>query len=280
VKTNSSSRWSLDAWHCFAPLAAVAIGWPLVGVAATPTQQAYLKASNTEAGDLFGSVAVSGDTVVVGAAFESSNASGVDGNQNNNSASESGAAYVFVRGGTSWTQQAYLKASNTGGPGEFPTGDQFGFSVAVSGDIVVVGAFYESSNATGVNGNEKDNSAYASGAAYVFVRNGTNWSQQAYLKASNTDQGDGFGGSVAVSGDTAVVGAHSEASGATGVNGDQSDNSAFLSGAAYVYHLQRATSVTGPWDTIDTQTAPASGLIEYHETNPPPGQAFYRSVQP
>ncbi len=83
----------------------------------------------------------------------------------------------------------------------------FGCSVAVSGDTVVVGAYYEDSNATGVNGNQADNSATDSGAAYVFVRNGTTWSQQAYLKASNTGAGDQFGCSVAVSGDTVVVGA-------------------------------------------------------------------------
>ena len=69
----------------------------------------------------------------------------------------------------------------------------FGYSVAVSGDTVVVGAHCEDSNATGVNGNQSDNSAIDSGAAYVFVRSGTNWSQQAYLKASNTGAGDQFG---------------------------------------------------------------------------------------
>src|SRR5207244_1078890 len=131
-----------------------------------------------------------------------------------NSAGGSGAAYVFVRNGTNWTQQAYLKASNTDG------GDFFGWSVAVSGDTVVVGAWGEASNATGVNGNQSDNSGRAAGAAYIFVRNGTNWSQQAYLKASNTGQGEElFGHSVAISGDTVVVGARGEASNATGVNG-------------------------------------------------------------
>ena len=87
---------------------------------------------------------------------------------------------MFVRSGTSWSQQAYLKASNT------EDGDQFGYSVAVSGDTVVVGAI-EDSSATGVNGDQTDNNARSSGAAYVFVRSGTTWSQQAYLKASNTD---------------------------------------------------------------------------------------------
>src|SRR5204863_27977 len=145
-------------------------------------QQAYLKASNTHAGDTFGfSVAVSGDTVVVGAPYESSNALGVNGNQNNNSAMAAGAAYVFVRNGTIWTQQAYRKASNAG------AGDCFGLSVAVSGDTVVVGADGEASIAFGLHGDQSSNSAYASGAGYVFVRSGTSWDQQAYLKASNTE---------------------------------------------------------------------------------------------
>jgi hypothetical protein len=167
--------------------------------------------------------------VVVGTDVESSNATGVNGNQTNNGAPFSGAAYVFVRTGTNWRQQAYLKASNTG------AGDSFGLFLAVSGDTLVVGAYQEDSNATGVNGNQNNNSAVDSGAAYVFVRNGTNWSQQAYLKASNTGAGDGFGQVPAISGDTVVVGAPSESSNATGVNGNQSNNSAPNSGAAYVF---------------------------------------------
>ena len=63
-------------------------------------------------------------------------------------------------------QQAYLKASNT------DAGDRFGYSVAISGDTVVVGAPGESSNATGIGGDQADNSAPEAGAAYVFVRNG------------------------------------------------------------------------------------------------------------
>ncbi len=195
----------------------------------TWSQQAYLKASNTGAGDLFGlAVAVSGDTVVVGAIYEDSNATGVDGDQTNNSAVDSGAAYVFVRNGSTWSQQAYLKASNTG------VSDWFGFPVAVSGDTVVVGAHTEASNATGVDGDQTNNANPSSGAAYVFVRNGSAWSQQAYLKASSIG-GDTFGYSVAVSGDTVVVGARFEDSNATGVNGDQTNNSAPSSGAAYVF---------------------------------------------
>ncbi|HKQ49719.1 MAG TPA: FG-GAP repeat protein [Phycisphaerae bacterium] len=193
-------------------------------------QQAYLKASNTGVGDLFGnSVAVSGDTVVVGAYRERSSATGVNGNQADNTLSAAGAAYVFVRSGTTWSQQAYLKASNTG------ASDEFGYSVAVSDATVVVGAWQEDSNATGVDGNQADNSAADSGAAYVFVRNGTTWSQQAYLKASNTGASDLFGHSVVASGDTVIVGALQEDSNATGVNGDESDNSASNAGAAYIF---------------------------------------------
>ena len=196
----------------------------------TWSQQAYLKASNTDAGDGFGgAVAVSGDTIVVGADRERSSATGVDGIGSIDSAPSAGAAYVFARSGTTWSQQAYLKASNTDAL------DFFGRSVAVSGDTVVVGANGEDSKATGVDGDQGDNSAFAAGAAYVFVRSGNTWSQQAYLKASNTEAGDQFGESVAVSGETAVVGAYRESSGATGVDGDQGDNSVWNSGAAYVF---------------------------------------------
>jgi hypothetical protein len=216
-------------------------------------QQAYLKASNTGAGDMFANtVAVSGDTVVVGARYEASSATGVNGNQSDNSAGDSGAAYVFVRHGTNWVQQAYLKASNTG------AGDLFGYRVAVSGDTVVIGAQGESSNATGVNGNQSDNSVGDSGAAYVFVRNGTNWAQEAYLKASNTGAGDLFGNAVAVSGDTVVVGALGEASNATGVNGNQSDNTAAGSGAAYVFVRSGST-----WSQQAYLKASNTGAFDY-----------------
>jgi hypothetical protein len=193
-------------------------------------QQAYLKASNTDASDRFGwQVSVSGDTVVVGAPRESSNANGVNGNQSNNSFAEAGAAYVFTRSGTAWTQQAYLKASNT------DLADHFGYAVAVHGDTIVVGAIDESSNSTGVDGSQANNLSSSSGAAYVFVRTGTTWTQQAYLKASNTGVADRFGVGVSVSGDTIVVGAFGESSNAVGVNGNQADNSSSSAGAAYVF---------------------------------------------
>ena len=224
------------------------------------SQQAYLKASNTGAGDSFGSsVAVSGDTVVVGANLEDSNAIGVNREQANNSTKDSGAAYVFTRSDGLWSQQAYLKASNTGQI------DLFGVSVALADDTLVVGALLEHSNATGVDadvsggsGTQADNSATYSGAAYVFTRSGGEWSQQAYLKASNTGAGDYFGCSVAVSGDTVVVGAFGEGSKATGVNGTQADNSASESGAAYVF-----TRSGGTWSQQAYLKASNTGLGDH-----------------
>jgi tRNA threonylcarbamoyladenosine modification (KEOPS) complex Pcc1 subunit len=185
------------------------------------SQQAYLKASNAEAGDGFGvSVALSEDTLVVGARYEAGSAGGGEGD---NTAPNAGAAYVFTRSGGVWSQQAYLKASNAEGS------DGFGWSVALSGDTLVVGAYGEDSSA---GGGEGDNTASTAGAAYVFTRSGSVWSQQAYLKASNAEAGDWFGRSVALSDETLVVGAYREDS-STG--GGEGDNSATEAGAAYVF---------------------------------------------
>lgn len=197
---------------------------------ATWAQQAYIKASNTNAEDQFGfSVALSGDTLAVGARYEDSSSTGIDGNQASNGSLESGAVYVFTRVGTTWTQQAYIKASNTGAD------DEFGQSVSLSGDTLAVGASDEGSSATGVGGNQADNGAQSSGAVYVFTRVGGTWSQQAYLKASNTGRFDRFGWHVSLSGDTLAVSAPGEDSRATGIDGNQSDDSAPDSGAVYVF---------------------------------------------
>jgi ABC-type Fe3+-hydroxamate transport system substrate-binding protein len=203
------------------------------------TQQAYLKAHQANGNDNFGSsVAVSGDTVVVGASGEASSTTGVNSTPNE-SALDAGAAYVFVRSGTNWTQQAYLKAHQVN------QYDSFGWSVAVSGDTVVVGAVNEASTTTGVNSTPNELAGEA-GAAYVFVRSGTTWTQRAYLKAHQVNgrvqpynpqlynRGDQFGTSVAVSGDTVVVGAPYEDSSTTGVNSTPNEG-AKDAGAAYVF---------------------------------------------
>lgn len=172
------------------------------GMAADLDYDAYIKASNTEFFTKFGqSVALSGSTMVVGSPLEKCGSRGVNGDQNNTSAAQSGAVYVYVRNGTEWVQQAYLKASNA------EAQDHFGTRVAISGNTIVVGAPDEDSVAQIVNGDQADNSQAGAGAAYVFVRTGTSWVQQAYLKGSNTDAADSFGLSVAIDGNTIAVGA-------------------------------------------------------------------------
>jgi hypothetical protein len=196
----------------------------------------YLKASNTDASDLFGvAVALSADgsTLVVGAQWEDSNAAGINGNQASNALTDSGAVYVFTRVGTVWTQQAYLKASNPS------AGDRFGAAVALSadGNTLAIGAAYEDSNATGIGGLQTDNSVAESGAAYVFTRAGSTWTQQAYVKASNTGASDYFAAAIALSsdGNTLAVGALGEASNATTIGGNQANDSAANAGATYVF---------------------------------------------
>ncbi len=143
----------------------------------TWSQQAILTASDGVSGDGFGwSVALSGDYAVVGAR---SHDTGGNSNQ--------GKAYVFVRSGSNWFQQAILTASD--GAAE----DNFGNSVALSGDYAVVAA-------------ERYNTSR--GKAYIFLRSGSTWSQQAILTASDGAAQDYFGCSVAISGNYAIIGAY------------------------------------------------------------------------
>jgi hypothetical protein len=197
------------------------------------TFQAYLKASNPDTNDAFGSaVAIYGDTIVVGARTENGSGTGVNPAPDN-LATFAGAAYVFTRSGTTWSQQAYLKASNSG------AFDFFGTSVAVTEDTIIVGASGEDGSGTGVNP-ALDDSASAAGAAYVFTRSGSVWSHQAYLKASNTGADDGFGLSVGLSGDTVIVGAYGEDGSGMGIN-PASDELATGAGAAYVFTRSGST---------------------------------------
>ncbi len=175
-------------------------------------QQAYVKASNPSSEAEFGSaVALSADgsTLAVGAEAESS------------VATYSGAVYVFGRVGSTWYQQAYIKAFNA------RTLDQFGGAVALSGDgdTLAVGAQYESSGATGIDGDPWSDGWWNRGAVYVYIRNGGTWTRQAYVKPSNTGAGASFGSDVSLSvdGDTLAVGARGESTAAPS------------SGAAYVF---------------------------------------------
>lgn len=195
-------------------------------------QTAVLRASNSGDTDNFGtSVALSssGTSLVVGAPFEDSDALG-----NNENVLDSGAAYVFVDNG-SWVEQAMIKSATA------RAFDRFGISVAIgsiNGDIVVVGSDQEDGAATGVGGDPQLNTAFDSGAAYVFTRDAGSWSQHAYLKSSNTGFTDHFGGAMAMSGDgqTLAIGAIGEDSDATGIGGDQGDGvNSSDSGAVYLY---------------------------------------------
>jgi hypothetical protein len=237
-----------------ANLSALLVALTLLGAQSSPElrQVAYLKASNPDASDHFGdggaleghAVALSGDgnTLAVGAPYESSGARGINGNQKDNSLYSAGAVYVFTRAKDSWTQQAYIKASN---PGQ---GDKFGYVVALSrdGNTLAVSAVFEASAAKGIDGDQNDDSIPQAGAVYVFTRTGATWRQQAYIKASNTGEagvgdeladGDQFGFSIALSadGNTLAVGAIAEDSSAGGVNGNQIDNSMISAGAVYLY---------------------------------------------
>jgi hypothetical protein len=177
-----------------------------------------------------------GNTIAAGAADEDCmipgiNQPGCDKDQPQDNSS--GAAYVFVRRGTSWTQQAFIKASNPGHE------DWFGVRIAISGDgnTVAVGAPNEDSAAKGINGNQDDNSADEAGAVYLYTRSGTTWTQHSYVKSSNTRAGFEFGTSLGLSEDGRIllVGARGESSAAKGVNGNQADTSVRGSGAAYLF---------------------------------------------
>lgn len=246
-------------------------------------QQAYLKANNAQVTDQFGkalSLSADGDTLAVGAVYKQRATSGTE-------ASNIGAVYVFARNNGSWNQQAHLYSETTGASTLFGwsvslSGDgktlaigapsesvstgavyvyahieehwiqqvrlnasnarqyaYFGISLSLSmnGNTLAVGADEEFSAFTGVNAEQNDALARASGAVYMFVRDGGDWHQQAYLKASNTDGRDKFGAAISISldGNTLAVGAVNEQSSATGINGDQTDNSLRGPGAVYLY---------------------------------------------
>ena len=206
------------------------------------TQQAYLKASNPGLTDNFGyavELSQDGNTLAVSAYFEASGATGVNADQADDSIPQAGAVYVFTRNGGSWSQQAYLKASNTGhlpdDPNEIGDGDQFGFAIALSddGNTLAVGAIAEDG---GDRNDPSDNSLLSAGAVYVFERNGTVWRQDAYLKPSNAGQGDLFGYSLALTRDanTLVIGSYDEDGSLAGTNEVQNDDQNG-SGAIYVF---------------------------------------------
>ncbi|MBN1795656.1 MAG: FG-GAP repeat protein, partial [Sedimentisphaerales bacterium] len=170
------------------------IGWS--NPAFADCQRAKLLASDGEEADLFGdSVDISGDTAVIGAYGD------------NDNGSNSGSAYIFCFNDSSWLQQAKLLTYDGAGY------DYFGYFVAISGDTAVIGAFGD------------DDNGGDSGSAYIFGFNGSSWLQQAKLLASDGAAEDYFGFSVAISGDTAIIGAYSD------------DDNGYDSGSAYIFHF-------------------------------------------
>lgn len=208
-----------------------------------PRQQSFLKPEAPTTAEFGSAVVLSADgqTLVAGAPRENRGGRGIDPLPVSNSRPDSGAAFVFRRQGSSWVQEAYLKASNS------QAWTRFGSALALSadGNTLAVGAPTEKSNARGVDGDQTDTSLSEAGAVYVFERQASGWVQRAYVKATNTEQGDFFGAAVALSGDgrTLSVGAPFEASGSRGVDGNQNDNSAVGAGAVYMYRRQ----ASGVW---------------------------------
>ncbi|HNJ42329.1 MAG TPA: hypothetical protein PKZ53_17710, partial [Acidobacteriota bacterium] len=181
----------------------------------TWSQQQKLTASDGAATDRFGSsVVISGETVVVGAFSDNIGANG-----------DQGSAYVFVRTGTTWSQQQQLTASDGA------ANDRFGNSVAISGETVVVGAQLDD---IGANTDQ--------GSVYVFVRIGTIWTEQQKLTASDGAPDDLFGGAVAISGETIVVGVNSADIGA---NSDQGSASVFVRTGMTWTERQKLTASDG-----------------------------------
>ncbi|MBN1976554.1 MAG: FG-GAP repeat protein, partial [Anaerolineae bacterium] len=220
----------------------------------TWTEQAKLTASDGAAEDHFGnSVALSGNTALVGAPYDEVGANYAQGS-----------AYVFTRSGAAWTQQVKLTASDGA------ASEQFGASVALAGDTALVGAYGD-----GVGAND------GQGSAYVFTRSGTAWAQQAKLTASDGAEWDQFGISVALSGDadTALVGAYYD-----GVGANDGQGSAYVftrSGTTWTQqaHLTAADGATndhfGDSAALSGDTALVGAFSDDVGANVDQGSAYF-----
>ncbi|CAN5262227.1 hypothetical protein BH10ACI1_BH10ACI1_23770 [soil metagenome] len=166
-------RWIL---HGLVLLACLALALPVM---ASWVQKQKITSTPRGVGAQHGNaVAINGNTMVVGARFDST------------TASQAGAAYVYILSGGTWTQQAVLLANDGA------VADKFGYSVAISENTIVVGAYND------------DAPLSNSGSAYVFVRSGTTWSFQQKLTASDAAADQEFGNAVAITGETIAVGEH------------------------------------------------------------------------
>jgi len=238
----------------------------------TWSQQAFIKASNSDAGDQFGravSISDDGNTIAVGSNDDSLKTGVTLGRafkDDNDTTGQAGAVLIFTRSGVEWTQQAYIKASNTRAV------NLFGFDVALSGDgqTLAVGSRNEDSVSKGLvfGANPPvfaDSTKYGGGygAVYVFKRTVTTWEQQVFIKAFNASKYDYFGWSVGLNQDGAilVVGADGESSNGSGVDTTftaTSNPTATISrsGAVYTFKLN-----TGVWakEAFIKSSKPTSG---------------------
>lgn len=193
-----------------------------------------------------------GELLAIGLGEESGGSIGINGNESNQSATRSGAVYLY-RGNDGWTQEAYIKASNAS------ENDLFGSSLALSADgaTLAVGALAERGLAAGVNGNEAlFDSDYYFGAAYVFIDGENGWEQEAYIKTIGDDgnpegRSRSFGDAVALSADGSVM--------AVGSPGSNLSSSGELDDTTYsAVHLYR--KVAGQWQSDALVNSPEPTL--------------------
>ncbi|MEQ8624915.1 MAG: T9SS type A sorting domain-containing protein [Vicingaceae bacterium] len=193
-----------------------------------------LVASDRGRGDWFGySVAISGDFAIVGAFREDQDTSG------GNALSRAGSAYIFKNNAGTWSEVQKIVASDRG------FDDQFGFSVAISGDYALIGAKWEDEDTTG------GNTLTRAGSAYIFKNNAGTWSEVQKIVASDRGASDNFGFSVAISGDVAIVGAFGEDQDTTG------GNSLNNAGSAYIFKNN-----AGTWSEVQKIVASDRGASD------------------
>jgi hypothetical protein len=198
-------------------------------------QQQKIVASDRDADDVFGvSVAVSGDYVIAGAYLEDHDASG------GAASSAAGSAYIFKQTAGVWAQQQKIVATDRG------AADFFGYSVSISGDFAIIGAYQEDQDASG------GATANNAGSAYIFSRSGSVWTQQQKIVASDRAADDLFGYSVSISGDYAIVGAWNEAEDASG-GATLAD-----AGSAYIFK-----QTAGTWAQQQKIVAADRGATDY-----------------
>ena len=196
------------------------------------SQTAYVKPSNMDAGDNFGShMAISGTRVAITAIYENSCSAGVGGDMSNNACNSPGAVFTFEKDANGWGQEEYFKSN-------IPSdSERYGQGIALDGDRLVVGAGRQRGCTVG-----QTSGCNNGGSAYIYDYANGAWSMIVELKPSNLNGGDRFGEDVALDGDRVLISARNDDSCATTIDGNMSDNNCSNTGAAHLYEL-----VNGNW---------------------------------